>query len=64
MITRIYLNINIYSGLWRCSTARCVGGGPAKVGACVSILFTESSCVVKIKLFAQSYVAAAGGEVN
>ena len=28
---------------------RFVRGGPAKVGACKSILFTDSSCVVKIK---------------
>ena len=44
---------NIYSRLSRCRTVRApaprfVQRCPAKVGACKSVLFTESSRVVKI----------------
>ena len=41
----------MYSWLSRCSTAHLYNRGvPAKVGACKSFLFTESSLVVKINI--------------
>ena len=46
---------SIYSQLWRCSTAKgsSIGlapVGPTKVKACKSILFTEGTTEVKIKI--------------